>query len=189
MRCNWSMCHIFPLLIYSHERPLSFNAVAQWQAGGIQRSEGCRWPELGNCSGIGGKGFKLEWVLEAGATLIEKQKWWREGADFLRGSIDKEDTDKKSGETQASIRGVCVWAARRDTQVSNGVRKELVCSVMSWMSVIFCGGKSSLAVAWEASSTSPWALPLFHQSLMVLHALWQAQGYISDTVNSFKASL
>ncbi|CAB1419506.1 unnamed protein product [Pleuronectes platessa] len=53
----------------------------------------------GNCSGIGGDGTKLESVLEAGATLIEKQqqRWrWREGADFLHGSTDKEERDKKT---------------------------------------------------------------------------------------------
>ncbi|CAB1459958.1 unnamed protein product [Pleuronectes platessa] len=53
----------------------------------------------GNCSGIGGDGTKLESVLEAGATLIERQqqRWrWREGADFLHGSTDKEERDKKT---------------------------------------------------------------------------------------------
>lgn len=45
--------------------------------------------------------------MEVGATLIEKQRRWREGADSLHGSTDKEDTDKKSGEAQASIK-MCV---------------------------------------------------------------------------------
>ena len=56
------------------------------------------------------------------------------GQTTLHGSTDKEDTDKKSGEAQASIKMcvcVCVWAASSHTQASKGVREALVCSVMS----------------------------------------------------------
>lgn len=70
-----------------------------------------------------------------------------EGPDFLTGSTDKEDTFRKTGETGASIRGVYVWATSGKTQVSKGVRKASVSSVMSWMRVIFESSLSGLSVA------------------------------------------
>lgn len=117
IRCNRSILYDTFFLSISHLAVWGFNggSVTSWWR--------TPWPERGNCSGIKGGGTKLEWVLEAGATLIEKQQRWWEGADFLHGRIDKEDTDKKTGETQASIKGVCVGAASRNTQVSKGVRK------------------------------------------------------------------
>lgn len=55
--------------------------------------------------------------------MIEKPQRWRGGPDLFHGHTDKENTDKKSEEIQASIRGVHVWAAGSGSQLSKGVRK------------------------------------------------------------------
>lgn len=55
--------------------------------------------------------------------MIEKPRRWRGGPDLFHGHTDKENTDKKSEETPASIRGVRVWAAGGGSRLSKGVRK------------------------------------------------------------------
>lgn len=154
MRCSGSMCHIIPFH-YKFTAMKDFSPLMRWLSDklvpySVARDVDGQNRVIALVSGEMAPNWNESWRLEP--HWLRSSSNGKKGQTSSMGEQIKRTQTKKTGETQASIKGVCVWAAGGDTRVSKWVRKALVFSVMSWMSVIFCGCKFSLASAWEASS-------------------------------------
>lgn len=91
--------------------------------------------------------------------MIEQAQRRREEPDWVHWNTDVEETARKKS---VSIRGVWVGVGGGPHRG----RRTLVCTVMSPLSLILCGGGGG-GMAREPSLASPWARPLSHHSLMM----------------------